>query len=61
VAVITLARPKKRNAMDAKVTGNLKAATRMLASRKDVRVVILKAQGEFFCAGGTCFHINKTP
>jgi len=59
VATITLARPKKRNAIDTKMMDNLMAATRLLAGNKDIRVVILKAQGEFFCAGGDSSSFRK--
>lgn len=52
VATLTLARPDKRNAMSAKMIAELTDAAQALGADSAVRVVILAAQGDSFCAGG---------
>ncbi|WP_022705421.1 crotonase/enoyl-CoA hydratase family protein [Pseudorhodobacter ferrugineus] len=52
VATLTLARPDKRNAMSAKMIAELTDAAQALGADRAVRVVILAAQGDSFCAGG---------
>lgn len=49
---ITLNRPEVRNAFNAELIADLVKAFTKEASALDVRVVILKGAGEFFCAGG---------
>jgi enoyl-CoA hydratase/carnithine racemase len=51
VAVVTLDRPEKLNAMDEPMIAALGGYFTALADRPDVRVVILRAQGRAFCAG----------
>jgi len=52
VATLTLTRAKKRNAMDAAMIDALAGAAERLAADRAVRVVVLAAEGEVFCAGG---------
>ncbi len=52
VATLTLNRPDKRNAMSAQMIAELTAAAEALAADTTVRVVILAAAGDSFCAGG---------
>lgn len=51
VATLWLARPEKRNAMNAQMIAELTQAAQALDT-SDVRVVVLRAQGDVFCAGG---------
>ncbi|MBL4811158.1 MAG: crotonase/enoyl-CoA hydratase family protein [Rhodobacteraceae bacterium] len=52
VASVILARPQKHNAMNAQMINELAQAARALEADDAVRVVILRAQGKTFCAGG---------
>lgn len=52
VATLTLARADKHNAMSELMLDELTTAGRQIAANKDIRVVILSAEGKSFCAGG---------
>ncbi|MEN9936348.1 MAG: hypothetical protein RLZZ387_2927 [Chloroflexota bacterium] len=52
VATITLSRPELRNAFDATMVAELRAALAALAEDDAVRAVVLTGAGEAFCAGG---------
>jgi methylglutaconyl-CoA hydratase len=52
VATLTLARSEKHNALSADMMAELEQAARDLATDKNVRVVVLAADGKSFCAGG---------
>lgn len=52
VARLMLARPQAHNALDARLIAELRQAVDELASRSDVRAVVLTGVGESFCAGG---------
>ncbi len=51
VAIVTLSRPEKRNALDLEMIEAIVAAGASLAKRKDIRAVVLTGAGEAFCAG----------
>ena len=51
IARITLARPEKKNALDQLAARELQEALREIAATAEVRVVVLGADGEDFCAG----------
>src|SRR6058998_1565911 len=51
LATITLARPAKRNAMDARMFEELGEATAAAADDPAVRAVLVQAEGPSFCAG----------
>lgn len=51
VGRITLARPEKKNALDLVAARELREALREFAADASVRVVLLGADGEDFCAG----------
>lgn len=51
VAILTLNRPERKNAVNAALTGELKAALARLEADPDLRVGILTGAGGFFCAG----------
>jgi methylglutaconyl-CoA hydratase len=55
VGRVTLARPEVRNAFDAQLISELTHALNVLASALEVRVLVLAAQGDVFCAGAD-FH-----
>jgi enoyl-CoA hydratase len=52
VAVLTLARPEKRNAMDGEVTDDLLAAVRALGADDAVHALVITGAGDAFSAGG---------
>jgi len=51
VAIITLNRPARRNAIDATTGDQLRQAVERFAADPDLRVAILAATGPVFCAG----------
>lgn len=52
VALVTLAEPEKRNPLNVTLVGELIAALESAQRSPDVSVILLRAQGEAFCAGG---------
>lgn len=52
IARLTLNRPARHNALSAQMIAELTEAAARLASAPEVRVVVLAAEGESFCAGG---------
>lgn len=52
IAYITLNRPAANNALNDTLSQGLHDAAVELTSRPDVRVVVLRAEGKMFCAGG---------
>ncbi len=52
VATLTLNRPEKHNALNAKMISELRHAAFALGENNDVRLVILTGAGKSFCAGG---------
>ena len=51
VAVVSLARPEKRNAVDMAMFDGICAAAESVRAEKQVRAVVLTADGSDFCAG----------
>jgi methylglutaconyl-CoA hydratase len=51
IARVTLSRPDVRNAFNEAVIGELTAAFLDLGARKDLRAIVLAAEGKAFCAG----------
>lgn len=51
VAIVTLNRPEKRNALDLKMIEAIVAVGEGLMDRKDIRAVVLCGDGPSFCAG----------
>jgi methylglutaconyl-CoA hydratase len=52
VAVLTLCRPEKHNALNALMIAELTHAAGVLARDRQTRVVVLEGAGQSFCAGG---------
>ena len=52
VATLTMARPEKRNALNAAMIAEMTAAAQALGADPAVRAVILTGEGDAFCAGG---------
>lgn len=52
LAVITLARPDKLNALDRAMIAGLEAAVQRIDADRSVRVALLTGEGKAFCAGG---------
>src|SRR5688572_3098740 len=51
VGRITLARPEKKNALDRQMADEIVQALEQLASEAEIRVVLIDAEGDDFCAG----------
>lgn len=51
VAVVTLSRPDKRNALDPAMFDAIDAAVRELSTDRELRAVVLAGAGKSFCAG----------
>ena len=51
IAVVTLSRPEKHNALDPAMFDAIAAATERLAAERRVRAVVLHGKGPSFCSG----------
>lgn len=51
IAVVTLSRPEKHNALDPSMFEGIAAATKRLAGESSVRAVVLHGEGPSFCSG----------
>lgn len=60
VAVVTLARPEKRNALDPALIAGLDAAFAAAEADARVRAILLAAEGKDFCAGADLSHIEAS-
>jgi methylglutaconyl-CoA hydratase len=59
VAVITMNRPEKRNALSPEMIRSLRDAFDSFLDDKDVRVIILTGEGGSFCAGADLGYIQQ--
>jgi methylglutaconyl-CoA hydratase len=59
VALVTLNRPEKRNALNDALVGALKEALRDADARADVRAVVLTGAGADFCSGADLSALQK--
>lgn len=59
VLVVTLARPERRNAIDAEMQAALRDAFERAADDADVRAVILTGEGRAFSAGGDLSRFER--
>ncbi len=59
IAYITLNRPEKRNALNAELVEELKSCFDKAEKDSNVKVVILKANGDAFCAGADLAYLKS--
>ena len=59
VATITLNRPDKRNAFNSTMVVEIHSAFKEAEKDKDVKVIVLKANGDAFCAGADLAYLKK--
>lgn len=59
VATITLNRPEKRNALNQEMVNELKAAFKKAADDTAVKVIVLRAHGDAFCAGADLAYLQQ--
>ena len=59
IAYITLNRPEKRNALNPELVRELKAALDRAEQDNDAKVIVLKANGEAFCAGADLAYLQQ--
>jgi methylglutaconyl-CoA hydratase len=59
VALVTLNRPEKRNALDDALVAGLKEALREADARADLRAVLLTGAGADFCSGADLSALQK--
>jgi methylglutaconyl-CoA hydratase len=59
VAIVTLARPEKRNALDDLLVEELKHAIADADANGSVHVILLNADGPDFCAGGDLAQLER--
>jgi methylglutaconyl-CoA hydratase len=59
VALVTLNRPAKRNALDDRLVSAIKEALRDADAREDVRAVLLTGAGPDFCSGADLSALQK--
>ena len=57
--MITLNRPEKRNALSFELISELEAAFEKYETDNHVNVIILKANGEAFCAGADIADLQR--
>ncbi len=59
IGTITLNRPEKRNALSPQMVSELKFAFGQASSDASVKVIILRAHGEAFCAGADLAYLQQ--
>ncbi|MDN4164297.1 enoyl-CoA hydratase-related protein [Cytophagales bacterium LB-30] len=59
IAYITLARAEKRNALNEQMVSELKQAFGQAADDAAVKVIVLKAEGQAFCAGADLAYLQQ--
>lgn len=59
VAFITLNRPEKRNALNHELVSDLKTAFDQAAADGSAKVIVLKANGDAFCAGADLEYLQN--
>lgn len=59
IGVVTLNRPEKRNALSHELVTDLKDALSQAETDDQVKVIILKANGEAFCAGADLTYLQQ--
>jgi len=59
IGYVTLNRPEKRNALNYQVVAELKEAFTIANNDSDAKVIILKAEGDAFCAGADLAYLEE--
>jgi methylglutaconyl-CoA hydratase len=59
IGYITLNRPEKRNALNQELVNDLSKAFQQAASDEAVKVIVLRANGEAFCAGADLGYLQQ--
>ncbi|MCW3467729.1 enoyl-CoA hydratase/isomerase family protein [Chitinophaga nivalis] len=59
VAIITLNRPEKRNALNGLFVAELRQAFKKAAADEGVKVIVVKGNGEAFCAGADLEYLQQ--
>jgi len=59
IGFITLKRPEKRNALSFELIDELKKTFRAAEADASVKVIVLRANGEVFCAGADLAYLKK--
>jgi methylglutaconyl-CoA hydratase len=59
IAYLTLNRPEKRNALNNEMVVHLKERLQQASVDKNVKVIILKANGKIFCAGADLQYLQQ--
>jgi 2-(1,2-epoxy-1,2-dihydrophenyl)acetyl-CoA isomerase len=59
VATVTLDRPARGNALDLAAARRLEQVTGEVAGRRDVSVILLRAEGRHFCVGGDIHAMTR--
>ncbi|MCE2997719.1 MAG: enoyl-CoA hydratase/isomerase family protein [Cyclobacteriaceae bacterium] len=59
IGYITLNRPEKRNALSHELVAELKSTFAQAEADEEVKVVVLKANGEAFCAGADLAYVQQ--
>jgi methylglutaconyl-CoA hydratase len=59
IGYITMNRPEKRNALSHEMVTELKTAFKMAEDDDQVKVIILRARGEAFCAGADLEYLQQ--
>lgn len=59
IATITLNRPEKRNALSGLLVEELKDAFRQASADVEVKVIVLAAEGDAFCAGADLAYLQQ--
>jgi methylglutaconyl-CoA hydratase len=60
VAIVTLARPEKRNALDPETVAEIEESLAAAEADDRVATILLNAEGRDFCAGADLAHIERT-
>jgi methylglutaconyl-CoA hydratase len=59
VCTITLSRPEKHNALDDLIIAELSAAFQLAQKDAEVKVILLKGEGESFCSGADLEYLQR--
>jgi len=59
IGYITMNRPEKRNALSHEMVTELKSAFHLAEDDEQVKVIILRAKGEAFCAGADLEYLQQ--